>query len=217
MPTLETYKKQAKQFLHWHRDRVWTVAAIIREHVQRFKGAPDRDILNSEFKLADAQELVAKRAGYESWAALKAQAPAGGHEEANEEDPAPFLRFAIPHLFVTDMARAIAYYTETLGFRLTLKYGEPPFFAEVGRDLARFCLRHVDAGLVDDEIRRKEDLFALTIGVENAAQVKALYEEFSAAGAAFHQPIKRHPWGARDFVVRDPDGNLISFGTGAEG
>lgn len=214
MPTLETYKKQAKQFLHWHQNREWTVAAIIRDHVQRFKDVADRDILEGEFKLADAQELVARRAGFESWAALKAVAPESGDEGA-DEDPAPFLRFAIPHVFVTDMERALAYYTETLGFRVTLKYGEPAFFAEVARDLARFCLRHVDEGVVDDAMRRKEDLFALTIGLENAAQVKALYEAFSAAGASFHQQIKRHPWGARDFVVRDPDGNLISFGTGA--
>ena len=37
------------------------------------------------------------------------------------------------------------------------------------------------------------------------------YEEFKAKGAQFHQGIKRHPWGAIDFVVKDPDGNLISF------
>lgn len=213
MPTLETYKKQAKQFLHWHQAREWTVAAVIRDHVARFSGVADRDILDGEFKLADAQELVARRAGFESWAALKAAAPEGG-DEAADEDPAPFLHFAVPHVFVTDMARALAYYTDILGFRVTLKYGEPPFFAEVARDLARFCLRHVDAGVVDEAMRRKEDLFELAIGLENAAQVKALYEAFSAAGAVFHQPIKRHPWGARDFVVRDPDGNLISFGAG---
>ncbi len=214
MPTLETYKKQAKQFLHWHQSREWTVAAIIRDHVPRFAGFDDRAILDAEFKLADAQELVARRAGFADWAALKAQA-APGVEGEGDDDPMPFLRFAIPHVFVTDMDRALAYYTGVLGFRVTLKYGEPPFFAEVARDLARFCLRHVDEGVIDDAMRRKEDLFALTIGLENAAQVKALFEAFSAAGAAFHQQIKRHPWGARDFVVRDPDGNLISFGTGA--
>jgi len=216
MPTLETYKKQAKQFLRWHQDREWTVAAIIREHVARFAGQDDRAILAADFKLADAQELVARRAGFEDWAALKAQAPQGVESDA-ADNPAPFVRFAIPHVFVTDMERALAFYTQTLGFRVTLKYGEPPFFAEIARDLARFCLRRVDAGVVDDAMRVKEDLFALTIGLENAAQVKALFDAFSAAGADFHQPIKRHPWGARDFVVRDPDGNLISFGTGAEG
>lgn len=215
MPTLDTYKKQAKQFLHWHQNREWTVAAIIRDHVTRFAGVDDRAILAADFKLADAQELVARRAGFTDWTALKAQA-APDVEGVADADPTPFLRFAIPHVFVTDMERALAYYTQTLGFHVTLKYGEPAYFAEVARDLARFCLRHVDDGVIDDAARRKEDLFALTIGLENAAQVKALFESFAANGAEFHQQIKRHPWGARDFVVRDPDGNLISFGTGAE-
>lgn len=41
--------------------------------------------------------------------------------------------------------------------------------------------------------------------------VKSLYEAFKAKGAVFHQGLKRHPWGAIDFVVKDPGGNLISF------
>jgi uncharacterized glyoxalase superfamily protein PhnB len=31
------------------------------------------------------------------------------------------------------------------------------------------------------------------------------------AGVEFHQPLKPEPWGARTFIVRDPDGNLILF------
>ena len=33
----------------------------------------------------------------------------------------------------------------------------------------------------------------------------------AAAGVAFAQPLKHEPWGARDFIVRDPDGNLVLF------
>jgi uncharacterized glyoxalase superfamily protein PhnB len=42
--------------------------------------------------------------------------------------------------------------------------------------------------------------------------VKALYTEYVAADVEFQQTLKRQPWGARQFVVRDPDGNLILFG-----
>ncbi|HEY4985896.1 MAG TPA: VOC family protein, partial [Bradyrhizobium sp.] len=44
----------------------------------------------------------------------------------------------------------------------------------------------------------------------------ALFLEFQAAGAEFFQPLKREPWGARDFIVRDPDGNLLLFAGLAE-
>jgi len=27
----------------------------------------------------------------------------------------------------------------------------------------------------------------------------------------FHQELKTEPWGARTFIVKDPDGNLILF------
>jgi uncharacterized glyoxalase superfamily protein PhnB len=47
-----------------------------------------------------------------------------------------------------------------------------------------------------------------SIPVEN---VKSLYLEYRAAGAPIHQALKKHPWGKRDFIVRDLDGNLIHF------
>ena len=40
---------------------------------------------------------------------------------------------------------------------------------------------------------------------------KPLFLEFQAAGVDFHQGLKTEPWGARTFIVRDPDGNLILF------
>jgi hypothetical protein len=31
----------------------------------------------------------------------------------------------------------------------------------------------------------------------------------------FHQTLKQRPWGARNFIVRDPDGNLLLFASPA--
>ena len=50
------------------------------------------------------------------------------------------------------------------------------------------------------------------IAVDN---IKALFLEYQAALAPFHQTLRTEPWGARTFIVRDPDGNLICFATGA--
>ena len=81
----------------------------------------------------------------------------------------------------------------------------------MARDGVPLNLRYVCDPVFAGDIREREDLLAATVG---ASGVKALYEEFKAKGATFHQGIKRHPWGAIDFVVKDPDGNLISFGWG---
>src|SRR5271166_4146808 len=72
MPNLENLKKQAKLILRWHRERHYPVAAQIREHLPRFLNMSDSEILAASFKLSDAQEMVARQQGFESWQALKA-------------------------------------------------------------------------------------------------------------------------------------------------
>jgi uncharacterized glyoxalase superfamily protein PhnB len=48
--------------------------------------------------------------------------------------------------------------------------------------------------------------------VAAAAAIKLLFLEFQSAGVAFHQTLKKQPWGAKDFLVKDPNGNLLLFG-----
>ena len=49
MSNLENFKKQAKQYLRWHREQYYPVAAIIRRHVPRFRQLSDREILAAAF------------------------------------------------------------------------------------------------------------------------------------------------------------------------
>jgi uncharacterized glyoxalase superfamily protein PhnB len=37
-----------------------------------------------------------------------------------------------------------------------------------------------------------------------------------AASAALRQPLERQPWGATNFIVKDPDGNLLLFADPAD-
>jgi len=43
--------------------------------------------------------------------------------------------------------------------------------------------------------------------------VDAEYERMRALGVQFVKPPQTHPWGARSFWFRDPDGNIIDFVT----
>ncbi|MGB6746269.1 MAG: VOC family protein, partial [Terracidiphilus sp.] len=43
------------------------------------------------------------------------------------------------------------------------------------------------------------------------------HRAFRPAGVHFHQALKKEPWGARTFVVSDPDENLILFAGPAAG
>jgi uncharacterized glyoxalase superfamily protein PhnB len=119
------------------------------------------------------------------------------------------LLFAEPQLFVTDLQAALDHYKDRLGFRVTFSHGEPAFYAQVVRDGARLNLRHVDGPVFAPGFREMEESPLLaTIAVDDA---EALFEEFERAGVVFHQSLKTESWGARTFMVADPDGNLIAF------
>ncbi|MCE0498821.1 MAG: VOC family protein [Methylacidiphilales bacterium] len=115
------------------------------------------------------------------------------------------LHIAYPMVFVTDFAKAVAYYKTKLRFKVDYLYGEPPFYGMITRDGASFHLRHVDKQPMD---RSEEDLLTAVILVEG---IKSLFLEFKANGTEFHQTLKLQPWGTSDFIVKDPDGNLLSF------
>jgi uncharacterized glyoxalase superfamily protein PhnB len=56
----------------------------------------------------------------------------------------------------------------------------------------------------------EQDLLAVRFEVDD---VKALYLEVRDRGAQLYQRLRREPWGQRTFIVIDPDGNLVSFGS----
>ena len=142
MPNLENLKKQAKLYVRWHRDRYYPVAAQIRAVLSRFQGLTDRQVLEAEFKLSDAQELVARQSGFESWQALRTgvQAMPGA---VKPEATAPILAEVEAQLYVADIEASCAYFTTKLGFAVVFTYGEPPFYGQVRRDNARLNLRMV--------------------------------------------------------------------------
>ena len=61
------------------------------------------------------------------------------------------------------------------------------------------------------DVRAREHLLSASITVDTAAEIKQLFLDFKTAGVRFHQTLRKEPWGARSFIVLDPDGNLILF------
>ena len=210
MPNIENLKTQARLILRWHRARYYPVAAQIRAILPRYRQLGDAAILAAEFKLTDAQELVARRSGFESWQALK-RGLATMTDRSTESPAKPMLIAAEPQVFVADIAASCDFFTRQLGFAVGFVHGEPPFYAQVTRDGARIALRHVDRPVLDKiaaAMTADTDMLAASITVDD---VKALYLEFQSAGVRFHQALRSEPWGARTFIVRDPDGNLLLF------
>jgi len=215
MPNLENLRKQAKLILRWHRDRYHPVAAQIRSGLPRFSQMTDPEILSQSFKLGDAQELVARQHGFESWQALKTGLSTM-LDHADITSAAAVITAAEPQLFVADIGASCDFFTGKLGFTVVFTYGEPPFYAQVARDAARINLRCVAEPLIDPELRDREQLLAASLTVATAEEIKQLFLAFQSAGVAFFQTLRREPWGARNFIVKDTDGNLLLFAGPAE-
>jgi catechol 2,3-dioxygenase-like lactoylglutathione lyase family enzyme len=123
----------------------------------------------------------------------------------------PVLTAAEPQLFVADIAASCDFFVRKLGFTVAFTYGEPPFYGQVVRDGARLDLRCVEAPVIDASRRNREQLLAAAVTVATPAEIVALYHEYRAAGVAFLQHLQDQPWGARNFIVTDLDGNLLLF------
>jgi catechol 2,3-dioxygenase-like lactoylglutathione lyase family enzyme len=215
MPNLENLKKQAKLILRWHREGHYPVAAQIREHLPRFLNMPDYEILAASFKLSDAQELVARQRGFESWQALKTGLSTTPLKMKSSPSKSVSSKATIvsaePQLLVTDIKRSCDFFSEKLGFALIFSYGKPLYYAQVGRDAARLNLRYAERPVIESTVRDREELLSVSMTVATAEEIKLLFLEFQSAGVVFHQTLKKQPWGARNFVVKDPDGNLLLF------
>lgn len=210
MPNLENLRKQAKLYLRWHRDGHYPVAAQISAVLPRFKGLNDREVLRQPFNLADAQELVARQAGFESWQALKSGVQVMT-DSKSKTSALPVLAGLEAQLFVADIKAACAFYRDKLGFEVVFTYGEPPFYGQVKRDAARLNLRMVCEPVFVGDVRERENLLAASVTVDSPAEIRELFLAFQALGVDFNQTLKQQPWSARDFIVRDPDGNLLLF------
>jgi uncharacterized glyoxalase superfamily protein PhnB len=79
----------------------------------------------------------------------------------------------------------------------------------VSRGGARLHLRFVHEPVITPGAREREDgLLSAVVEVDN---IKSLFAEYKAAGVDFVHPLRKEPWGASEFIVRDPDGNCICF------
>ena len=211
MPNFENFKKQAKQYLRWHRERYYPVAARIRAALPRFRHLSDEQVLDANFKLADAQELVARERGFEGWQALKSGAHAMTHESTDRLYRALFSiqpkhNCSLP----TSKHRAISIPKSSAS--------RSPSSTAIRRSTGRspatkrglICGWSANRCSLGD-IREREQLLSASLTVATAEEIKQLFLSYQAAGVRFHQKLKKEPWGARTFIVVDPDGNLILF------
>lgn len=208
MPTLETYRKQAKLLLRWHRERDYSIGGKLRQ-LERFRALTDQEVLALKFTLTLAQEVVAIEAGYPNWSELKRAAAKATKQPRAPLGP-PTLQNVIPILLVRDVKACASFFQQKLGFKIDFLHGLPLFYGAVSRDGACIHIRFVHQPLFAQIAAQEKSLICASVEVSN---VQGLFEEFKARNVEFAQKLKKQAWGGTNFHVRDPDGNVISFVT----
>jgi predicted enzyme related to lactoylglutathione lyase len=108
---------------------------------------------------------------------------------------------ADPILRVEDMAAAVRYYVDVLGFA-PASWGDDNFTC-VSRDGADIYLCRRDQGHTGSWV---------WVGVDD---VEELFKELQATGATIRGEPRNYPW-ALEMHVEDPDGNVLRLGSDAK-
>ena len=108
------------------------------------------------------------------------------------------LEKIMPELPLSDVAAGIAYYRDVLGF--SINYAQHDL-GVMDRDAVRLLL-----------VARTERHKGIGSAYVYVRDADALHAELRAKGATVGGEPVSHPWGLRDFRVRDPEGNEITFG-----
>jgi uncharacterized glyoxalase superfamily protein PhnB len=206
MPTIETYRKQAKLLQRWHREKNYSIGEKLRK-LKRFRSVPDREALAMKFTLALAQEIVAVEAGFKNWSELKSASTRAAKTPRVTQGP-PVLKSVAPILHVRNVSDCAAFFHTKMGFEIDFLHGMPPFYGAVSRDGVCLHMRYVQQPLFAQMAAREKSLVAASFQVSN---VRGLFEEFKARGVEFVQTLTKQAWGGTDFHVQDPNGNVVSF------
>jgi catechol 2,3-dioxygenase-like lactoylglutathione lyase family enzyme len=108
-----------------------------------------------------------------------------------------YLNFR-PNLPVQDLERAVAFYRDIIGLdqiQLAPEYG-----------LAILSKQGAEVALFQNEAPVSQGAYLYVKNVE------ALYAYCQSQGAEINRELTTHPYGIKDFVVKDPDGHLIGIG-----
>lgn len=104
-----------------------------------------------------------------------------------------------PVFHVSDVATALAFYCDGLGFNVAWKWGQPATHANV-------CRGRVSISLALDSRKAGTGDAYIEVG-----GIDGYHDELATRGVPLGDLADR-PYGMRDFAVIDPSGNRVVFG-----
>jgi uncharacterized glyoxalase superfamily protein PhnB len=108
---------------------------------------------------------------------------------------------AVPVVGTSDVTKTIRYFEQTLGFEQQWIWGDPPVYAGVKAGGALLYICHdPDLATAIRERRLAPDIFLWV------SDIDSVYAQHRANGADIAEELTARPWGARQYVVREPNG-----------
>ena len=123
-----------------------------------------------------------------------------------EEEPLAAHLAAEPILAVRDVARAVAWWVEVVGFEEGFAFGDPPTHAAV-------LAAPGWTGGPRVQLTRRDEPATSTVYVV-VSDLDRLAARAEAAGADVVAPLGLRPWGVREVELADPDGNRVRLAAG---
>jgi len=119
----------------------------------------------------------------------------------------------IPAIRIRDVAAALAFYVDRLGF--SLERGGP---TDENSVIARGDARLMIEGAGDlyshgynEAIRRRLGTASAVALYIEAPDLNELYARVEASDVEIVDPLADRPWGQSEFTIADPDGNWLTF------
>ena len=115
-----------------------------------------------------------------------------------------------PFFVVQDVARALSFYRDRLGFDVVFEgFGDDLFFGIVRRGGAMIMIKDVGVDPVPNYRRQPEARWDAYLSVPDP---DALAAEFASRNVDFSEPLKDTHDGLRGFELKDSDGYVLFFG-----
>ncbi len=119
---------------------------------------------------------------------------------------ATLIHSTVPVISTDDIVKSLTYYQEVLGFTFDFQYGDPPDYAGVNSGSAEIYFTYSpELVKLFKENALNPDIFIWVTDADH------FFNMHVKNGANIIEPISDRPWGARQYVVKEPNGYHLKF------
>lgn len=123
----------------------------------------------------------------------------------------PGFSWLTPVLCVTDLPRSLEHYEKVLGFSISWQWSESGEFKEQNKPTFA-CVSRGECSIFLCENGQGKPGAWICLNVCNRAELEEIFSEYKSTSADIVEEPADRPWGMREMLVKDIDGNVFRVG-----